>query len=213
MKRTLLIFAVAIIAYPYTAGYISLTLACKRDGGMHIFEQVRASGYLNDNDFSICLDCIEDLGAERFSFVDHFVDNAFTNPLAPESGFNRYAIEPIESASCDAWRDSSRWMRDGRRYGIDDNECVALEPIEVPSNYSLKRSESKHLSMLGVVLSIVDHEIADTEKNALLGRHRTYKYTPIFQNILGQAGSPFWRCDNATRPFLASELRKEVFLE
>ena len=209
MKRKIVVIGLLLIAYPYAAGYVATSWACKRDGGTAIFEQINADGYFFDSGTSICLGCIEDLGAGRFEFVDHTVPNAYGNPLASESGINRYTLKAIDSEECKPWRESARWLRDGPSYGISKNQCVALNPIDTPSHLRYSRQESTRWTIFLLGLSVVDYEITNDETGVLLGRHRSYKHTPVFEYLLGPPNA-FSKCEFVSYNSFASDLRTAV---
>lgn len=209
--RAVVLMIIMFVTYNYMAGYLAITIACKADGGTQVFDQVRSDGYFSDNEYATCLGCIGDLGARRFEYVDHYVEFPYSNPLASEAGFSRYSIEPLDSPMCDAWRSSAQWTRDGRRYGIEENECVALTPIESPSIYRFARDAESRWSWLGVKLSVVTYNISNTKESVLLGRHRIYGHTPILHGLVEESG-PFRICESDKRPFFSSKFREQVFI-
>lgn len=210
-KRNLLMFAIVLFAYPFAAGYVAVSSACRSDGGPTIRERVIADGYLDKVARSTCVGCIEDLGASRFHFVDQYVANTYLNELALKPGFNRYVLRPIDSEACDPWRNSSRWMRDGYSYGIEADKCVALLPVETPSKYVFDRVESTRLTPFGVWLDVIDYEITDTERSTLLARFRMYGHTLAIQYLAERSG-PFWTCGEQFQSFRPAKFREQVLL-
>lgn len=189
-----------------------MKLACAKFGGTEVTKRATAPGYLNKNTLMECLYCFLEIGSVRFQYVDIIVDERQSVAVSGVTGVFRFEAVDAPDARC-KWWNSSLSRKNARIYGIAEDQCVALYPVDKKSAARFESDVTRHQLIdgpFGIDLFKDEHVIVDQESGDRMASQRNFKFVTPLARALGGT-QPRWECDSeANNPFDPTALRARV---
>jgi len=160
---------------------------CEKDGGMPVYQEVKAKGYFNT--WVKSCGCWDYLTHDGYEFMEFDIRNAGPSDQLPDPGLWRISIVPTNSGLCSDLFNKALIIKRGSK-GFDDfleSRCIKAEKIsEAGSRYVYESSSNRRVvsDYYGSTIARIEEILIDKEKENVVVRKVDYLLNPFPRSSL-----------------------------
>ncbi|GEM_PF-6590219 len=187
INSVLLVCSLSACSIFYTPGMSQLRELCEKDGGMPVYQEVKAKGYFNK--WIDSCGCGNFIVGSNFDFMEFEISKARVSDELPENGLWRISKISRESGMCNS--EYEKWLdRKRGSSGYDefsDKHCIKAEKITSPISryfYRVERENRKVSEYYGSTITRIEAFVTDSENEEVVVRKVDYLLNPFPESSL-----------------------------